>query len=196
MNAAGGAATPSTLADAVDRVVLSVARHWLAVLVSYGAVITALPVIAPLLKSAGYSSLSSPIYFLYQFICHQREDRSLHIHGEQMAFCVRDLSIFGGAVCIALAFRLIPTFAKAAPPGLWIALIALVPIGIDGVTQLLGFRESTQVLRIATGLMFSIGIGGYVLPRLDVGFRMLESDIAARLSTQPEHSTASAHRRA
>jgi uncharacterized membrane protein len=180
----------SKLADAIDRAVLALSRHWLSALLAYGTLLTALPAVAPMLKAAGYSYLSSPIYFAYQFICHQRADRSFHVHGEQMAFCARDLAIFAGAVGIAGVYGLARRLRPISSPHYLLVLLALVPIGLDGVTQIIGLRESTTVLRISTGVIFSIGIGWYLLPRLDSGFSMLEIDIRNRPPSRPDPALA------
>jgi len=37
------------------------------------------------------------------------------------------------------------------------ALFLLVPLIIDGVSQNLGYRESTNLIRIVTGILFSLG---------------------------------------
>ncbi|MEM3127031.1 MAG: DUF2085 domain-containing protein, partial [Candidatus Woesearchaeota archaeon] len=34
---------------------------------------------------------------------------------------------------------------------IWILILATIPIGIDGITQLLGWRECTNDIRIITG---------------------------------------------
>ncbi|HUG14085.1 MAG TPA: DUF2085 domain-containing protein [Thermomicrobiales bacterium] len=167
-------------AQRVERIVLALSRWWLPGLIMYGMTLTLLPVIAPMLKSSGQTALASPIYFAYQFICHQRADRSLHVHGEQMAYCARDLAIFAGAVGVALAYASIRRFYHPSMSGLLLVVLAVIPIGLDGVTQLAGWRESTTALRIVTGVAFSAGVGWYLLPRLEAGFRALEVDVASR----------------
>jgi uncharacterized membrane protein len=51
--------------------------------------------------------------------------------------------------------------------------VAALPLAVDGLTQLTGLRESTWELRVATGVLFSAGLGWYVLPHLDAGFTAL-----------------------
>jgi uncharacterized membrane protein len=168
------------LSETIDRGVLALSRYWLGALIAYGAVLTALPVAAPMLKTSGLTSLSSPIYFAYSFICHQRPDRSFHIHGEQMAFCARDLAIFGGAVLVALLYGVYRRFARAREMPTFMLVLTALPMAIDGLTQLAGFRESSWELRVLTGLLFSIGAGWFVLPRMEAGFASLRGDIALR----------------
>ena len=42
---------------------------------------------------------------------------------------------------------------------LFVIIIGIVPIGIDGVGQLLGFWESTYIIRLITGLLAGIVSG-------------------------------------
>jgi uncharacterized membrane protein len=102
-------------------------------------------------------------------ICHQRAERSFHLSGEQMAFCQRDLAIVGGFVFVAMLYGLLRRRLPASIRFRWAAVAAL-PMAVDGLTQLAGLRESTWELRVLTGMLFSAGIGWYVLPHLDAGF--------------------------
>jgi uncharacterized membrane protein len=48
-----------------------------------------------------------------------------------------------------------------------IAFVAVTPLAIDGLTQLTGFRESTNELRIATGLIAGIAFGLWILSAVE-----------------------------
>lgn len=56
---------------------------------------------------------------------------------------------------------------KDTPHWIWLAL-ALVPLGIDGTTQLFGLRESTNLLRWLTGAIAGIAAGYYIVPLLNL----------------------------
>jgi uncharacterized membrane protein len=178
------------LAAAVDHLVDVVARRWLLTLCGWGTVATLLPIVAPMLRAASMDWLANPIYFSYSFICHQRSDRSFHIHGEQMAFCARDFAIFAGAVGIAAIYGLWRMRFDAHHMRVPAMLLMIAPLAIDGLTQLLGLRESTWELRVATGLLFSAGIGWFLLPRLEDGFTALRSDAHERGSVPAEQGSA------
>ena len=45
----------------------------------------------------------------------------------------------------------------------WTAIVAAAPVFIDGVTQATGLRESTNPLRLATGLLAGFFFGMWVL---------------------------------
>lgn len=43
-------------------------------------------------------------------------------------------------------------------PAIFLGGILLIPGGVDGTTQLLGDRESTNLLRVITGLLLGVGV--------------------------------------
>lgn len=95
--------------------------------------------------------------------------------GYQIAICQRDLAIWTAMLvtsAILAVRRNVP-----APLSAKLYVIALLPIGIDGVTQLFGWRSSTPLLRTATGALFGAATALLLVPHLDVGFR----DVVASL---------------
>jgi uncharacterized membrane protein len=91
--------------------------------------------------------------------------------GYQLALCERDMATFGALWLAMLGFA----FARRrwSVPALPIRLygLSLVPIAVDGLTQLVGLRESTPLLRTITGGLFGLATAWLVLPQLDAGFR-------------------------
>lgn len=49
-------------------------------------------------------------------------------------------------------------------PNKWYLIMALIPMGIDGTTQLIGLRESFNELRLITGLIAGFVGVFYILP--------------------------------
>ena len=99
----------------------------------------------------------SSIYNCGDKMCHQKADRSFFINGNQMPFCSRCTAIWVG-LAIGLGFLVfykIPLNAKF----LFVIIIGLIPIGIDGLGQLLHFWESTNIMRVITGLLIGIVCG-------------------------------------
>ncbi|MDG6228845.1 MAG: DUF2085 domain-containing protein [Candidatus Thermoplasmatota archaeon] len=90
-------------------------------------------------------------------LCHQRSDRSFFINGNQMPFCSRCTAIWIGFSIglLFLSFFKVPLDERL----IFIILISLIPIGIDGVGQLLGFWESTNIVRVITGVIIGIMCG-------------------------------------
>lgn len=168
------------VANRIDSAVLWFATHWLAVFIGYGATVVGLAALAPLLKGTGYETASRFIYLPYRLICHQRAERSLHLHGEQMAFCERDLAIVLAAVMAGVLFALARRWRALPNIGFVVVVMFALPMAIDGGTQLIGLRESTTALRLLTGSLFSIGVGWFVLPHLESGFASIRDEIRGR----------------
>ena len=103
------------------------------------------------------------VRFLYQagdLNCHQIDDRSLFLNGNQMPFCSRCAAIFLGMPLGMLAFFVV---RRSLNP-LWL-LLSFVPIGIDGLTQALTTYESSNAMRIITGGIAGLA-AGYALAYL------------------------------
>jgi uncharacterized membrane protein len=79
--------------------------------------------------------------------------------GFKMALCERDIAIYGSILLAGLLFgalrgRLKGRDGKLPKLPLWLYGVLLLPIVIDGVTQLFGLRESDWLLRVLTGALF------------------------------------------
>lgn len=109
------------------------------------------------------------VYWLGDAECHQLAIRSYFLNGNQMPFCARDVGLFLGLVVGFFA----ATFVRWKIPPL-LVLLGLVPIAIDGGLQQVTSYESTNPLRILTGLL-----AGLVLALLFAHFLfVIESDKA------------------
>jgi len=90
-------------------------------------------------------------------------------HGYKVALCERDLAIYGSMLLVGLLLAV----RRWRLPRLrlfWYVVIAIVPIGLDGGTQLIGLRESTWWLRTVTGALFGAGTLWFVYPYLSEAF--------------------------
>ena len=97
------------------------------------------------------------IYSIGDRMCHQKADRSFFINGNEMPFCSRCTAIWLG-LAIGLGFMMLYTI-KLNEKFLFAIIIGIVPMGIDGVGQLLGFWDSTNIVRLITGLLAGIVCG-------------------------------------
>lgn len=83
--------------------------------------------------------------------CHRMKERSVKFLGLEKYFCARCLGILlGGTFSFLLAlvnFRI----------ETWLAFLLMVPMVVDGATQM-AFRESNNILRMATGGLFGVGM--------------------------------------
>jgi uncharacterized membrane protein len=149
------------VARCVDGIVASFARHWLAVLNIVLLVWLGLAALAPVLATAGHGVLASAVYALHRPLCHQRPERSFHLLGEKMACCERCFAIYGGAALFGLAFFTL----RGLRPLAWSRFVlCCLPMAVDGVTQLLGLRESNSALRVVSGGLFAVSTTSTTAP--------------------------------
>lgn len=163
----------------VDKAVLWLARHWLLLFNLVFGVYAGLPVLAPLLMSWGRPTLANIIYFVYQFLCHQMPSRCFYIGRFQVGICERDLALYGGACLAGLAFALVRKRVRPLPLPLWLVLIA--PLVLDGVTQLVGLRNSSWQIRTISGLLASGATIWLVYPYLEQAFGEVAADAGHQL---------------
>ena len=81
-----------------------------------------------------------------------------------MAFCERDLAIYLGLLTVGLLYvrrrnlRHVSFLAYG---------MLILPMALDGFTQLFGWRESTPELRVLTGALFGLASVWLIYPRVD-----------------------------
>ena len=85
--------------------------------------------------------------------------------GYKTAICQRDLAIYGAVLAAGLLYALVRRRMRQLP--LWLFLIFLIPIGVDGLTQLVGLRESNWELRTLTGALFGAAAVWFAYPYVD-----------------------------
>jgi len=95
--------------------------------------------------------LAAGIYYLGDVNCHQLASRSYFLNDNQMPFCTRDLGIFVGLV-VGMGIALFSSIK----PRLAFILLGFVPMVIDGGAQLLTSYESTNLLRLITGILAGV----------------------------------------
>ena len=97
------------------------------------------------------------IYHAGDRLCHQKAERSFFINGNQMPFCSRCTAIWLG-LAIGIGFMIF-YMIKLDEKFIFILIAGIVPIGIDGVGQHIGYWESTNLIRVITGLTVGIICG-------------------------------------
>ncbi len=144
---------------------------------SFLCLIVLLPVIAPVLSFLGLHNPAKAIYFVFSFMCHQFDSRSLFILDHQYAWCVRDMAIWGGVLAASIGYKtkFLPEIKFA-----WL-IIFLLPIALDGGIQTLntilllspnGTLLSTNayfsnsLMRFITGILAGIGLGLFIAPKI------------------------------
>jgi uncharacterized membrane protein len=93
--------------------------------------------------------------------------RSFFVEGHQVAWCERDVAIWGSMLAAGLLFGVVRKWLR--PLDFRLYLLFCVPMALDGFTQLFGWRESTWELRTITGTIFGLASAWLVLPILERG---------------------------
>ena len=192
----------------LDKLIFQLAKHWLFLANLTWGLYVGLPVLAPILMLMGHTWLGNIIYSAYKVACHQIPWRSFFIGGPQMvytydelrtlvgpaltlryvgdmsvgykvALCQRDVATYGTILLAGLVFGLVRRWLKPLP--IWAFVLLLVPMGIDGTTQLFGLRESTWQLRIITGALFGLASVWLAYPYLEEGMREIRDEVNAKL---------------
>lgn len=131
----------------------------------------AIPVVilgASLLCSWAIAQGASPKWRLpFRILCHGLPQRSLEAWGETMPICARCSGIYAGLLAGIMIFALMPWINERLMK--IVLLLSVVPMGIDGVTQTMGLRESMNPLRIATGLAAGLAFGIWALSAVERG---------------------------
>lgn len=144
-------------------------RHWLWLGNISLVVFAALPVLAPLFAALGADNVSLLIFQLYSITCHQMPSRSYFLFGHQMAYCERNTAIYGAMAIGGLAYTWLRRRGLVSLPVGWYVVLIL-PMAIDGFTQLFELRESTWLLRGLTGGLFGAATIWLTFPRLQESF--------------------------
>lgn len=100
----------------------------------------------------------------FRFLCHGIASRCLVVFGVPMPICARCAAIYAGLIIGVVIVQLLPSMRER---GARIVLaVAITPMGIDGMTQLVRLRESTNDLRVATGVMAGIALAMWCVAAL------------------------------
>lgn len=129
----------------------------------------------------GESSSAADVFAARTFIGNERV-------GYKIALCQRDIAIYSGILIFGLLFSVTGLRLKSIPWYVWFAL-AIVPIGLDGFSQLLSqpplsflpFRESTPTLRVLTGFMFGFFTAWFGYPLVEESMLEMRQMTTAKL---------------
>ncbi len=111
--------------------------------------------------------LEKVINFVGFGVCHQLSERSFHYGGVQIPVCARDTGIYFGFVISFLYLILTHKKHNNEMPKLWILIIAglgILAMAFDGVSSYLGFRETTNAIRLITGLLTGFALPVFLVP--------------------------------
>lgn len=114
--------------------------------------------------------------------------------GYKVAFCERDVGIYGGILLGGIIFALSGKRIKTIPLLTWF-LVGVLPIALDGGSQLLGavapfdlpdffYRESSPMLRSLTGGLFGLMNAWLAFPLMEETFKETRVALTRNLATQ------------
>jgi uncharacterized membrane protein len=103
--------------------------------------------------------------------------------GFKAALCQRDLAMYGSMAVAGLVFGLVRK--RLRPLQLWAFGLMLMPMAIDGGTQLLMLRESNWELRSVTGVLVGFACVWLLYPHLEEAFDDLRRQANTRVHLEP-----------
>ena len=104
--------------------------------------------------------------------------------GYKVAICERDVAIYGSVFLAGLVYGLLRP--RLRPLSFKSYLLFLVPLAVDGLTQMVGWRESNWWLRTVTGTLFGVASVWLAYPYVDDAMESVIEDEAARRALE-EH---------
>lgn len=104
-----------------------------------------------------FLGISNSILDFFHKFCHQMASRSIFINDIKMPVCARCASIYVATALGLIYFRLKGFGVKEFKLDWMLMGLLFVPTGLDGVTQMFGWRESTNLLRLIAGFPYGIG---------------------------------------
>lgn len=135
------------------------------------------------------------MYHFFSFFCHQITQRSLCVYETSIADCynqntkyenntkeIRVNNLIGKGIKFPVCSRdtafffsmliggiIIWIFNKNYnnPLPLWLFILIILPLAIDGLTQIIGLRESTNTIRIITGFIAGFGMPFFIIGLLN-----------------------------
>lgn len=102
-------------------------------------------------------------------VCHQLPEKSIFIEGKQLPVCARDTGIYFGSL-ISLFFILLSRRRRSnsipVPYISFTFVFFMLLMGVDAVSSYIGFRETTNSIRLLTGLLVGISLPLFMYPIL------------------------------
>ena len=99
-------------------------------------------------------------------LCHQLPERSLFLGGYQLPVCARDTGTMLGFGVVLIFYLLARRWRRAKLPDIAVLVVAGIGFALfafDGLSSYIGFRETSNVIRLITGLGFGLSLGVMLL---------------------------------
>lgn len=139
------------------------------------------------------------------FFAAARSFRGNEVLGYKMALCERDIAIYGFVLVAGLLYAMLRNRINIKPLPLWLfILVAIVPIALDGFSQLISYwvspldgseatglfaaiqnilplRESSPIMRSFTGALFGFMLVWLTYPHINEGMKGTEKSLGEKL---------------
>lgn len=103
--------------------------------------------------------------------------------GWKVALCQRDVAIYAGVFLAGISYAFVRRQARPLPFKVFVLLV--IPMAVDGLTQLVGWRESTWLLRTVTGALFGVAAVYLAYPYVEDAMQeVLESELLRQAARQ------------
>jgi uncharacterized membrane protein len=150
-----------------DRAVAFLRDHWLAIINTILGVYIGIALVTPLAFALGLTGPASGVFDTYRFFCAQTPSHSFFIGGYQTCLCSRCLAIYASILLAGIALSFLRKSRKLGAIPWYVWLLSMVPMALDGFTQLFGLRESNLALRLLTGLIFGVATAWFLFPQIE-----------------------------
>lgn len=101
--------------------------------------------------------------------------------GWKVALCERDVAIYGAMLIAGIIFALLRSRVRRLPLPLFVLFV--IPIAVDGFSQLFGLRTSNWLLRTITGALFGVGVVWLVYPYIQESMDDIRISIEKKLGS-------------
>ncbi|RBW68947.1 DUF2085 domain-containing protein [Bacillus taeanensis] len=121
--------------------------------------------------------ISALFSFFGRAICHQLPERTFLINNSYLPLCARDTGILIGLFSTLLYLCLFKKYKANQIPTIknsFILLLLTVPIALDGLTSYMNLRESSNLLRLTTGIPFGVMLPFFLIPMLNFNNQSLK----------------------
>lgn len=103
--------------------------------------------------------------------------------GWKVALCQRDVAIYAGVLLAGISYAFVRR--RVGPLSFKLFVVLVIPMAVDGLTQLVGWRESTWLLRTLTGALFGIAAVYLAYPYVEDAMQeVLESELLRQTAHQ------------
>lgn len=108
--------------------------------------------------------------------------------GYKLTLCERDITIYIALLTGALVFARVRRRLRPIPLWLYV-ILGLAPVGLDGLSQMLGYppfglwppRETLPAFRVATGALFGLASAWLAFPYMEVSMQETRMEIEYKL---------------